>query len=94
MAAFLIHLIDMLIDVCHPKLTWENPTAVFKQNLMTVVAIFLSWGIIALFVVIVIFLLPTTLISLLVMNAVLTIIAIPLWMLFLKFSQKRLENLY
>lgn len=93
-AAFLIHLIDMLIDVCHPKLTWENPTAVFKQNLMTVVAIFLSWGIIALFVVIVIFLLPTTLISLLVMNAVLTIIAIPLWMLFLKFSQKRLENLY
>ena len=92
--AFLIHLIDMLIDVCHPKLTWENPVAVFKQNLMTVVAIFLSWGIIALFVVIAIFLLPPTLISMLVINVIITVVAVPLWIFFQKFAQKKLENLY
>lgn len=92
--AFIIHLIDMFIDICHPKLTWENPTAVFKQNLMAVVAMFLSWGIIGLLVVAVIFVLPHGLLPFLIYNVVLTIIAIPLWILFQKFAKKRLENLY
>ena len=85
---------DMFFDICHPKLTWENPTAVFKQNLMAVVAMFLSWGIIGLLVVAVIFVLPHGLLPFLIYNVVLTIIAIPLWILFQKFAKKRLENLY
>ena len=91
---FIINMIDMLIDVCHPKLSWENPIAVFKQNLISTVAIFLSWGIIALFVILAIYVIPTSPLSLLLMNIVLTAIAISLWILFLNFAKKKLENLY
>lgn len=92
--AFIIHLVDMLIDVCHPKLTWENPTAVFKQNLMTVAAMFLSWGILGLTIIAAIFLLPQSSISLLIINIAITIVAIPLWFWFQKFATKKLSNLY
>ena len=91
---FIIHIMDMFIDVCHPKLTWENPTAVFKQNLMAVVAMFISWGIVGLIVVATIFLLPQTPVVLLFINIGFTVIAIPLWLLFLRFSKKKLENMY
>jgi ABC-2 type transport system permease protein len=91
---FIINMIDMLIDVCHPKLSWENPIAVFKQNLIATVAIFLSWGIIALLVLFAIYVIPTSPISLLLMNIGLTAITIPTWLLFLKFAKKKLENLY
>lgn len=92
--AFIIHIIDIFIDLCHPKITWENPTAVFKQNLMAVVAMFLSWGIIALVVIAYIFLLPKSSLSLLICNVAFTVLAIPLWILFLKFAKKRLANMY
>lgn len=91
--AFLIHLVDLLIDVCHPKLTWENPVAVFKQNLMAMASIFLSMGIIALFVFAIIKL-PKTPLCIIFLNLGLTIIAIPLWIAFQKFASKRLTNLY
>lgn len=92
--AFIIHIIDMLIDICHPKLTWENPVAVFKQNLIAVVSIFLSWGIIALIVLATIFLLPKNMLCITLLNLALTAIAVPAWILLQRFAEKRLTNLY
>ena len=93
--AFIIHIIDILIDVCHPKLTWENPVAVFKQNLMTVVSIFLSMGLIGILVFLAFVLdLPKNLYVISVINLIFTIIAVPSWILFQKFAVKRLSNLY
>lgn len=93
--AFIIHIIDMLIDVCHPKITWENPVAVFKQNLMTVVSIFLSMGLIGILVFLAFVLdLPKNLYVMSVINLIFTIIAVPSWILFQKFAVKRLSNLY
>ena len=93
--AFIIHIIDMLIDVCHPKITWENPIAVFKQNLMTVVSIFLSMGLIGILIFLAFVLkLPKNLLTITAINLIFTIIAVPSWILFQRFAEKRLSNLY
>ena len=85
----------MLIDVCHPKITWENPIAVFKQNLMTVVSIFLSMGLIGILIFLAFVLkLPKNLLTITAINLIFTIIAVPSWILFQRFAEKRLSNLY
>ena len=48
--------IDMFLDTANPKLTWETPIAAFKQNLNAVLAVFISLGVVGVFVVLAIFL--------------------------------------
>lgn len=45
-SAFLIF-IDMAIDTVNPKLNWDNPMAAFKQNINSIISIFITIGVIA-----------------------------------------------
>lgn len=92
--AFLINLIDLFIDTLSPKLKWENPIAVFKNNLTVVLAIFLSWAIIAGIVALAIFFVKQEMSNLVLINAGLTLISVPVWRLYQNFAEKKLRSMY
>ena len=90
---FLMHLLDIWIDTARPKLTWETPTAAFKQNLNSVISVFLSMGIIMVLVVLAIFVLKKTMNSLILLSCGILIGDIFLWRVYSRWAEKRLASL-
>ena len=90
---FLMHLLDIWIDTARPKLTWETPTAAFKQNLNSVISVFLSMGIIIVLVVLAIFVLKKTMNSLILLSCGILIGDIFLWRVYSRWAEKRLASL-
>ncbi|HOE09290.1 MAG TPA: hypothetical protein PLV89_10515 [Treponemataceae bacterium] len=87
---FLMHLLDIWIDTARPKLNWETPTSAFKQNLNSVISVFLSMGLIILLAVLAIFVLKKTMITLILLSCVILIGDIILWRVYVRWAEKRL----
>ena len=83
---------EMFIDTVNPKLQWENPTAAFKQNLNAVVSSFISMGVVAIFVVLMIFL-PKTGLGMLLIGVIFAVIAAPLGFLYFRYAVKRIPKM-
>lgn len=87
---FLMHLLDIWIDTARPKLNWETPTSAFKQNLNSVISVFLSMGLIILLAVLAIFVLKKTMITLILLSCVILIGDIILWRVYVRWAEKKL----
>ena len=83
--------IDMFIDTVHPKLQWENPIAAFKQNLNSIIAVFLSIGFDGLAVVLAIFLLPKNTVGQILFTVIFGIIAAPIGAGYFKYAEKKIS---
>ena len=83
---------EMFIDTVNPKLQWENPTAAFKQNVNAVVSSFISMGVVAIFVVLMIFL-PKTGLGMFLIGGIFAVIAAPLGFLYFRYAVKRIPRM-
>ena len=90
--SFVLQLLSMFVDVCNPKLDWENPAAAMKRNMNTLLAMLITTGMTSLLILAGVFLLPMRIESILVLTAVSIALAILLWKWFLKFAPKVLHR--
>ena len=90
--SFIIQILNMLIDVVNPKLSWENPSAAMKRNTNTLLAMLITIGTVALLIAAGVLLLPMRIETILVVSAVLTVAAILLWKWFLNYAPKALRR--
>ncbi len=81
--------VEMFIDTFNPKLQWENPIAAFKQNVNAVVSSFISMGVVALFIVLMIFL-PKNNLGIFLTGLIFTVLAAPLGALYFRYAVKRI----
>lgn len=84
--------VDMFIDTSHPKLQWENPIAAFKQNLNSVLAVFITIGVAAI-VVGAGFVLPKNQIGITVLIAFFGIIGAIIGANYFRYAEKRISNM-
>ena len=84
--------VEMFIDTFNPKLQWENPIAAFKQNVNAVVSSFITMGIVALFIVLMIFL-PRNNLGIIITGLIFTVLAAPLGYLYFRYAVKRIPNM-
>ena len=84
--------VEMFIDTFNPKLQWENPIAAFKQNVNAVVSAFISMGVVALFIVLMVFL-PRNNLGILLVGLIFTVLAAPLGYLYFRYAVKRIPNM-
>lgn len=85
-------LVDMFIDTAHPKLQWENPVAAFKQNLNSVLAVFIT--IIAAAIVVGIgFVLPKNQIGITVIIIIFGIIGAIIGANYFRYAEKRISQM-
>lgn len=85
--------VEMFLDTANPKLNWENPMAAFKQNVNSVISIFATMAVVAIFVLVGIFALPKNMIGFIVLIAVFGVLAAPTGYLYFKYSTKRFADL-
>ncbi len=90
---FFMHLLDIWIDTARPKLNWETPTAAFKQNLNSVISVFLSMGIILVLVLLAIFVLKKTMSTLFLLSCVILIGDILLWRFYTRWAEKKITSM-
>ena len=83
---------EMFIDTFNPKLQWENPIAAFKQNVNAVVSSFITMGVVALFIVLMIFL-PRNNLGIIITGLIFTVLAAPLGYLYFRYAVKRIPNM-
>jgi len=88
-----IVIIDMFLDTANPKLTWENPIAAFKQNMNSVIGVFATMIIDGLFVILGIFVLPKSLVGLIILTAIFVVIGAPLGAGYFKYAEKRITQM-
>lgn len=88
--SILLIIIDMFIDTMHPKLDWETPIAASKQNLNVLWSMLLSMLTIGIVIILVIFVLPKKLISLVILAAIYVIISAPVGAGYFKYAEKKL----
>lgn len=91
--SFLLHTFDLWIDTARPKLKWETPVAAFKQNLNSVLSVFLSMGIIIGLFLLAIFVLKKTIFSLTILSFVIIMVDVFIWKTYIKWAEKRIEAL-
>lgn len=91
--SLLLIFIDMFIDTAHPKLNWENPMSASKQNLNVLWSMLLSMITIGLIVVILVFVLPKKLYSLVILSVIYGIISAPVGALYFKYAEKKLKEM-
>lgn len=84
---------EMFIDTANPKLNWENPIAAFKQNVNSIIAVFVTMTVTAIFVVLGVFVLPKNLIGFFIMCAIFLLIAAPLGTIYFKYASKRISTI-
>ena len=84
---------EMFIDTANPKLNWENPIAAFKQNVNSIIAVFVTMTVTAIFVVLGVFLLPKNTIGFFIMCAIFLLIAAPLGTVYFKYATKRISTI-
>lgn len=78
--------IDMFIDTVHPKLNWENPIAVFKQNINTFFGFLLIIAVLFLSIVLCVFVLPKNNLGIFIFILIYTIIDIPVFIFYKKYA--------
>ena len=83
---------EMFIDTFNPKLQWENPIAAFKQNVNAVVSSFITMGVVALFIVLMVFL-PRNNLGIIITGLIFTVLAAPLGYLYFRYAVKRIPNM-
>ena len=91
--SLLLIFIDMFIDTANPKLNWETPMAASKQNFNVLWSMLLSMVTIGLLIVLVVFVLPKTMRSLLILSAIFIIISSPIGAGYFRYAEKRLKDL-
>lgn len=84
---------EMFIDTANPKLNWENPIAAFKQNINSIIAVFVTMTVTAIFVVLGVFVLPANNIGYLILCGIFLLIAAPLGTLYFKYASKRISTI-
>lgn len=84
---------EMFIDTANPKLNWENPTAAFKQNVNSIISIFLTMTVTAVFAVCGIILLSANTIGYVILCAIFALIAAPLGTVYFKYASKRINTI-
>jgi len=85
--------IEMFIDTANPKLNWENPIAAFKQNVNTLLSVFITIGVVALFLVLGILLLPKNSLGLFILAAIFAVISAPLGSCYWKYALKKIDRM-
>lgn len=83
---------EMFLDTANPKLEWENPIAAFKQNMNSVISIFITFLVIGIFVGLG-FLVPKNNVGHLIMTAVFVVIGAPLGYLYFRYAEKRITTM-
>lgn len=90
--SLLLVIVDMFIDTMHPKLTWENPVAAFKQNMNAVIAIFIGMGIAGILV-LAGFLLPKNQLGILIIVIVFGVIGFITGAGYFRYAEKRISKM-
>lgn len=81
--------VDMFIDSVNPKLQWENPTAAFKQNVNTLFAIFIELGVIGIFVVLGVYVMPKNETGIMILCGISIVLGAPLGSWYWKYMNKK-----
>ncbi|MCR5436972.1 MAG: hypothetical protein K6E97_07910 [Treponema sp.] len=92
-AVRIITSVDIMLDLANPKMEWENPVAAFKQNMNVLFSILISWGFIALFALLFVFVVKENVNMLLYIGAVLLIISGFINRLLYKYADKRYSEI-
>lgn len=88
-----IVIFDMFMDTVNPKLNWENPIAAFKQNMNSIIAVFATMIIDGLFVILGVFVLPKSLVGLIILAVIFVIIGAPVGVAYFKYAEKRITKM-
>ena len=91
--SLLLIFIDMFIDTLNPKLNWETPMAASKQNFNVLWSMLLSMLTVGLVVILVVFALPKSMISLVILSIIYVIIAAPVGAAYFRYAEKRLKEM-
>ena len=91
--SLLLFLIDMFIDTVHPKLNWETPTAASKQNFNVLWSMLLTMITIGIVVVLIVFVLPKTMMALVILSFIFFIISSPIGAGYFKYAEKKLQDM-
>ena len=91
--SLLLILIDMFIDTVHPKLNWETPTAASKQNFNVLWSMLLTMITIGIVVVLIVFVLPKTMMALVILSFIFFIISSPIGAGYFKYAEKKLQDM-
>ena len=91
--SLLLIFIDMFIDTANPKLTWENPMMASKQNFNVLWSMLLSMLTIAVVVLLVVFVLPKKMYSLVILSVIYVIISAPVGAGYFRYAEKRLMDM-
>ena len=91
--SLLLIFIDMFIDTLNPKLNWETPMAASKQNFNVLWSMLLSMLTVGLVVILVVFALPKSMISLVLLSIIYVIIAAPVGAAYFRYAEKRLKEM-
>ena len=88
--SFVLQILSLFVDVKHPKLDWENPSAAMKRNTNTLLAMLITMGTTAILIAAGVFLLPMRIETIIVLAVVITGLAVLLWKWFLDHAPKAL----
>ena len=91
--SLLLIFIDMFIDTLNPKLNWETPMAASKQNFNVLWSMLLSMLTVGLVVILVVFALPKSMLSLVILSIIYVIIAAPVGEAYFRYAEKRLKEM-
>ena len=91
--SLLLIFIDMFIDTLNPKLVWETPAAATKQNFNVLWSMLLSMITIGLVIILLIFVLPKSMLSLVILSVIYGIISAPVGAAYFKYAEKRLKEM-
>lgn len=83
--------VEMFIDTANPKLDWENPVAAFKQNLNSLLSMFITIVVLAIAIVFGIFILPKNDSGQLLFTGIFVIIAAPIGAKYFKYAEKKIQ---
>ena len=91
--SLLLIFVDMFIDTANPKLNWETPMAATKQNFNVLWSMLLTMVTIVLVVILVAFVLPKKMFSLLILTSVFIIISAPIGAGYFRYAEKKLKEM-
>lgn len=93
LASVVLIVSEMFIDTVNPKLNWENPIAAFKQNVNSMISLFVTISVVAIYVLVGIFVVPSNTIGFLILSGIFLVIAIPLSIIYIKYASKRISTI-
>ena len=91
--SLLLIFIDMFLDTVRPKLDWENPIAAFKRNFNTFLSVLITIGVIVVFLILGIAVLPKNNFGLIIITVLFLVIAAPLGSCYWKYAVKKIDRM-